>query len=245
MDIPGKVTIITGASAGIGLITARRFAAAGAKLVLVARSADKLAALAEELAGQGHDALALPADMRDAAAVGRMIEQAFEHYGRIDILINNAGQATAGAVAQVNPDDYRQIIELNLFGPLYAIQAAVPKMRQGGGGLIINISSMVTKMHIPGLAAYASTKSALNMLSDTARVELAPANIRVITVYPRLTATDFGKNSLGNQAMRQGQRGHGAPGAPGGAPTADSPELVADRILDAAQREPQEQFMDA
>jgi NAD(P)-dependent dehydrogenase (short-subunit alcohol dehydrogenase family) len=245
MDIPGKITIITGASAGIGLVTARRFAAAGAKLVLVARSADKLAALAEELAGQGHDALPLPADMRDPAAVGRMIEQAFEHYGRIDILINNAGQAAAGTVAQVSPDDYREIIELNLFGPLYAIQAAVPLMRQGGG-LIINISSMVTKMHIPGLAAYASTKSALNMLSDTARVELAPDNIRVITVYPRLTATDFGRNSLGNQTMRQGQRGHGGPsGAPAGMPTADTAEFVADRILDAAQREPAEQFMDA
>ena len=246
MDIPGKVTIITGASAGIGLITARRFAAAGAKLVLVARSADKLAALAEELAGQGREALPLPADMRDPVAVDQMIEQAAAHYGRIDILINNAGQAAAGTVAQVNPDDYRQIIELNLFGPLYAIQAAVPKMRQGGGGLIINISSMVTKMHIPGLAAYASTKSALNMLSDTARVELAPDNIRVITVYPRLTATDFGKNSLGNQWMRQGQRGHGAPsGAPAGMPTADTAEFVAERILDAAQREPADQFMDA
>jgi len=241
MDIPGKVTIITGASAGIGLTTARRFAATGAKLVLIARSADKLAALAEELRGQGHDALPLPADMRDPAAVDRMIEQAFAHYGRIDILINNAGQAAAGTVAQVRPDDYRQIIELNLFGSLYAMQAAIPKMRQGGGGLIINISSMVSKMHIPGLAAYASTKSALNMLSDTARVELAPDNIRVITVYPRLTATDFGKNSLGDPQTRQRQRAHTTTGPN----PADSPELVADRILDAAQREPPEQFMDA
>ncbi len=241
MDIPGKVTILTGASGGIGLATARRFAAAGAKIVLVARSADKLAALAEELRGQGHDALSLPADMRDPAEVHGMIEQAFEHYGRIDILINNAGQAAAGAVAQMSPDDYRQIIELNVFGPLYAMQAAVPRMRQGGGGLIINISSMVSKMHIPGLAAYASTKAALNILADTARVELASDNIRVITVYPRLTATDFGRNSLGDPSMRQRQRAHTTTGPN----PADSPELVADRILEAAQKEPAEQFMDA
>ena len=129
-----------------------------------------------------------------------MIEQVFTHYGRIDILINNAGQAAAGTVAQVSPDDYRQIIELNLFGPLYAIQAAVPKMRQGGGGLIINISSMVTKMHIPGLAAYASTKSALNMLSDTACVELAPDNIRVITVYPAAHGHRFRQEFAGGSA---------------------------------------------
>jgi NAD(P)-dependent dehydrogenase (short-subunit alcohol dehydrogenase family) len=214
VEIPGKVTIITGASAGIGLAAARRFAGAGARVVLVARSADKLSALAEELRQQGHDALPLPADMRDPVAVGQMVEQAFQRYGSIDILINNAGQAAAGTVAAVSPDDFRQIIELNVFGPLYAIQAAVPKMRQGGGGMIINVSSMVSRMHIPGLAAYASTKAALNMLSDTARVELASDNIRVITVYPRLiewpallaTATDFGRNSLGDQRMRQGQR---------------------------------------
>jgi NADP-dependent 3-hydroxy acid dehydrogenase YdfG len=238
MDIPGKVTLITGASAGIGLATARRFGAAGARLVLVARAADRLAALTDELAGQGVAALAVPADMRDPVAVGQAVERAFDHYGRIDILINNAGQAAVGTVAQVSPDDYRQIIELNLFGVLYAIQAAVPMMRQGGGGLIINISSMVTKRVIPGLAAYASTKSALNMLSDTARVELAPDNIRVITVYPGLTATDFGRNSLGSQAMRQRQRSHDGPAA-------DSAEHVAERILDAAQQEPAEQFMDA
>jgi short-subunit dehydrogenase len=237
MDISGKVTIITGASAGIGLATARRFAAAGARLALVARSAKKLDALADELRRQGHDALALPADMRDRAAVKQMVEQAFQHYGRIDILINNAGQAAAGTVAEVSLDNFLSIIELNVFGPLAAMQAAVPRMRESGGGLIINISSMVSKMHIPGLGAYAATKSALNILSDTARGELAADNIHVITVYPRLTATDFGKNSLGNQGMRQHQRA--------GAPTGDSAEYVADRILKAAQEEPPEQFMDA
>lgn len=177
--------------------------------------------------------------MRDPSAVNKMIEQTFERYGRIDILINNAGQAAAGTVAEVSDGDFRQILDLNVFGPLYAIQAVVPKMRHAGGGLIINISSMVSKMHIPGLGAYAATKSALNMLSETARVELASDNIRVVTVFPRMTATDFGKNSLGNQRVRQSQR----ESAPRNIVT-DSPEFVADKILEAARKEPAEQYMD-
>ncbi len=236
MDIQGKVVIITGASAGIGRSTAQLFAQHGAKLALAARSADKLAALVAELTAQGHTAIAIPTDVSQQAEVERLITQTFSHYGQIDVLINNAGQAAAGAVSGVSLDDYRQIIDLNIFGPLYAIQAVVPKMRQGGG-LILNISSNVTKMTIPGIGAYASTKSALNMLSATARVELAPDNIRVITVYPRQTATEFGKNARRSQQQREGQQG------PTLNPSADTPEYVAQKILEAAQNEPAEQFM--
>jgi len=240
MDVNGKVVIITGASMGIGLSAARLFAAAGAKVVLAARSADKLQALTAELQDQGLNALALTVDMCDPAAVKKMVEAAHAHYGSIDIVINNAGQACAGTVAEVNPADFQKIINLNIFGPLYAIQAVVPIMRQNGGGLIINVNSMVSKMSIPGLGTYAATKSALNMLSDTMRGELAPDNIRVISVYPRLTATDFGKNSIGNRATRQQQRSGN-----GGGMTADTPEWVAEKILGAARAEPKEQFMDA
>ena len=241
MEIKDKVVLITGASGGIGLAAARSLAAAGAKVVLVARSTEKLTQLANELRSQGHQALVVPADMRNQAEVIQMVESTVQHFGRIDVLINNAGQAASGTIADVSIDDYRQIVELNVFGPLYAMQAAIPKMRSHGGGLIINVSSMVSKMHIPGLAAYASTKSALNMLSDTARGELAPDNIRVITVYPRMTATDFGRNSLGNRQMRQQQR------ASANRPevVVDSPEFVAEKILLAVQNEPPEQFMDS
>ena len=246
MDIQGKVVIITGASMGIGRAAAHCFAKAGARLALAARSTDKLNALVDELHTAGYQAIAAPTDMRDAAAVNHMVEQTFQHYGLIDILVNNAGQAAAGTVAAVNPEHYRQIIDLNLFGPLYAIQAVVPKMRQSGGGLIINISSMVSKMKIPGLGTYASTKAALNLLSDTARVELAADNIRVITVYPRSTSTDFGANSLGDRAMRQRQREGVQAQAPGPARNivVDTAEYVAEKIVYAAQNEPAEQFMD-
>lgn len=238
MDIKGKVTIITGASAGIGLATARRFAAEGARVALVARSSDKIEVLARELRGEGLEALPVTADMRSRDSVNRMVERVHDHYKRLDILINNAGQAAAGMVADMSMEDFQKIIELNVYGPVYAIQAAVPKMREGGGGLIINVSSMVSKMQIPALGAYAATKAALNLISNTARVELASDNIRVITVYPRMTATDFGKNSLGSQRMRQRQRSN-APEV-----VIDSPEHVAGKILEAAQREVLEQFMD-
>ena len=238
MDVKGKVVVITGASAGIGLETARVFAEAGAFVVLAARSLDKLESLAKEIQAKGHEALVVPTDVSRQAEVKNLIEQAFTWKGRLDILINNAGQAAAGTVAEINPELFQKILELNVFGPMYAIQAAVPRMKQTGGGLIINISSMVSKMKIPGLGTYAATKSALNMLSDTARGELAGDNIRVTTVYPRMTATDFGKNSLGNEQQRQRQRSS----QPGYQP--DTAEYVARKILDAAQTEVPEQFMD-
>ncbi|HEY3415358.1 MAG TPA: SDR family oxidoreductase, partial [Armatimonadota bacterium] len=207
MDIQGKVVIVTGASDGIGLATAHRLAAAGAKVVLSARSQEKLEATAGELRSQGYEAVAIPADMRLKPDVDRMVEETARKFGRLDALVNNAGQAVAGDIASLDLEAFRQIIDLNVFGPVYAMQAVIPHMRGNGGGVIVNVSSMVSKMAIPGLAGYASTKAALNMLSQTARGELAPENIRVITVFPRMTATSFGKNSLGNREMRQRQRG--------------------------------------
>lgn len=245
MDVRDKVVIITGASAGIGRETAQVFAQAGAKLALVARSTDALNLLADELRQSGNtNVLAVTTDMTNPAAVQQMVEQVAQHFGRIDILINNAGQAAGGFVAEVDPEHYHQIMELNIFGPLYAIQAVVPKMRLNGGegGAIINISSNVSKMALPGIGAYASTKYALNGLSLTARNELAPENIRVIIVYPGLTATDFGKHALTTQ--KYGARvATGPDGKPRQMPTPDSAEHVARKILEAAQNEPAEQVM--
>jgi short-subunit dehydrogenase len=241
MDVSGKVTIITGASEGIGRAAAQCFAEAGAKVVLVARSRDKLEALAEELRAQQRDVFVLPTDIRDCGAVKRMIDQACDHYGRIDILINNAGQSAAGPVASIDVAHFRLIMELNVYGALYAIQAVVPKMRMGGGGVILNISSMVSKLKLPGLGTYAATKAALNLLSATARVELAAENIRVITVFPRTTATDFGKHAAGDLQMRERQRSETNWRAN---VVVDSAEYVAKKILAAAQNEPEEMYME-
>jgi NAD(P)-dependent dehydrogenase (short-subunit alcohol dehydrogenase family) len=172
------------------------------------------------------------------AQVQALIDQAYERFGRIDIVINNAGQAAVGTVATINPDLYRQIIELNLFGPLHTMQAVVPKMQAQGGGVIINISSNVSKMAIPGIGAYASTKYALNGLSLTARNELAVDNIRVVLFHPGRTSTDFGQNALVEETMRNWHPGGNQP-----MPEPDSAEAVAHKILEAAITEPAEMGM--
>jgi NADP-dependent 3-hydroxy acid dehydrogenase YdfG len=237
MQVSGSITIITGASAGIGLATARLFAAQGARVALASRSAQTLKTLAGELP----DSFAIPTDMRDGASIKQMVEAVHRHYGRIDLLINNAGQALYSPVEQVNLDDYRQIMELNVYGPLLAMQAVIPAMREQGGGMILNISSNVSKMYIPGLAAYASTKYALNALTLTARAELANDNIRVSVMHPGLTATDFGRNAISSQ----GRNPSGGPAGPRrpGMPTPDSPENVAAKILEAVQTEAAETSM--
>jgi NADP-dependent 3-hydroxy acid dehydrogenase YdfG len=239
MQIQGKVAIVTGASGGIGLATARKLAAAGAKLTLAARSKDKLEALSRELAAAGAEVLVVVTDMRDRAQVQRMVEETEKRFGRVDILVNNAGQGMAGLVEKADMDDFQRLFELNVLGPVLAIQAVVPLMEKSRGGMIVNVSSMVSKMHINGLSMYASTKSALNMISDTARAELADRSIKVSIVFPRMTATDFGKNSIGNSELRRQQRDTGARTIP-----VDPADLVAEKIVHAIESEVEEQYMD-
>jgi short-subunit dehydrogenase len=177
--------------------------------------------------------------MRDPLEVKAMVQEAKKRFGVVDILINNAGQAAAGFVADVALSDFRQIVELNVYGPLLATQAVIPLMRETGAGVIVNMSFMVSKLHIPGLGAYAATKAALNLLSETARFELESEGIKVITVFPRTTATDFGKNSIGNQALRQRQRSHASGSVP-----VDQPEAVAKKVVQAITEELAEQYID-
>lgn len=243
MEIQGRVVVITGASAGLGEATARFFASEGARVALAARSANKLGRLAEELPG----ALAVPTDLRDAASISRMVAEVHARCGRIDVLINNAGQGMIGPLEHVAVEQYRQLMDLNLYGPLLAMQAVIPIMRAQGGGLILNISTPLTKlpMYIPGLGAYTSTKAALNVITLTARAELAADNIRVGVVYPGLLATDFGAHALVTEPAQPA----GAAGAPGshlaGAPPRERPEAVAALILEAVRREPAEHYATA
>jgi NADP-dependent 3-hydroxy acid dehydrogenase YdfG len=240
MDIQNKVVIITGASEGIGEATAKLFAVQGAKVVLVARSADKLNAVKDAITAAGGTAIAIPTDMRDQTAVRSMVESAHSQFGQVDMLINNAGQSVYAPVEHIDAAQYQQIIELNLFGVLYAMQSVIPIMRAQGGGVIINISSNVSKMAIPNIGAYASTKYALNGLTLTARAELTADNIRVCLMHPGRTATDFGKNAL---ISHPDGRPTMPPGSGAGMPPVDSAEMVAAKILEAAQNEPAEQLM--
>jgi short-subunit dehydrogenase len=223
MDISGKVIVLTGASEGIGLATAKALDGLGAKLVLAARSADKLEAAARDLS----DAIAVPTDMRDPDAIKGLIQAAQDRYGRVDALVNNAGQGMIGPLETIDIDDYQAIIELNVYGPLRAMQAVIPLMREQGGGTIVNVSSNVSKNYFPSLSAYASTKYALNCLSLTARTELEPDHIVVSVVHPGLTATGFSENS----------RVHATGDWRGGRqmPQADPPEAVAEKIVQAIE----------
>jgi short-subunit dehydrogenase len=235
MDIAGKVVLITGASGGIGLSTARLFAQKGAKVALAARSTEKLQKIVAELP----DAIAIPTDMRDENAIEHMVEQTRQHYGRIDVLINNAGQGLHTPVEKMDIAQYRSVFELNVVGVIVAMQAVIPLMREQGGGLIINISSGTSKIPIERMrfvGPYASTKYALNALSLIARSELAQDNIRVGVVYPGVTATDFAQNSANGPRE--------TPNRPGTMPV-DSPEYVAEKILQAVNSEEAEVYADS
>jgi short-subunit dehydrogenase len=219
MQIKDKIAIVTGASAGIGLALARELSKRGAKVVLSARSTEKLNQLEREILGS----FAVPADMHKPDDVRGLIHRAHEKFGRIDILVNNAGQGLRAAVETINLDDYRAIMDLNVFSVLLAMQEAIPIMRKQGGGTILNVSSMVSKNYFPTLGAYASTKYALNALSLTARQELASDKIVVSVFHPKMTATEFGQNSRGEKYVSSA-------GRPGMA--VDTAEQVAEKIAE-------------
>jgi short-subunit dehydrogenase len=219
MQIKDKIAIVTGASAGIGLALARELSKRGAKVVLSARSTEKLNQLEREILGS----FAVPADMHKPDEVRSLIHRAHEKFGRIDILVNNAGQGLRAAVETINLDDYRAIMDLNVFSVLLAMQEAIPIMRKQGGGTIVNVSSMVSKNYFPTLGAYASTKYALNALSLTARQELASDKIVVSVFHPKMTATEFGQNSRGEKYVSSA-------GRPGMA--VDTAEQVAEKIAE-------------
>jgi len=142
MDIKDKVVIVTGASMGIGEATARALAREGALVVLAARSEEALEKLADELPRS----LVVRTDMMREADITNLVQKTMDEFGRVDVLVNNAGQGLYGAVENVNIDDYRKIFELNVIGPLRAMHAVIPIMRKQGGGSIVNISSLVSKI---------------------------------------------------------------------------------------------------
>jgi short-subunit dehydrogenase len=187
--IAGKVIIITGASSGIGRAAAVALGREGAKLVLVARREGRLKELEREIQG---DTLVLSLDLRDKQQVQQMIQRTVSRYGRIDILINNAGFGFQGSVESTPPDVVREIFDLNFDAALLACQLAIPIMRNQGAGHIINVSSTVGRRAIPLSGIYCATKFALNGISEALRIEMKDSNIDVSIVSPAATKTEFG-----------------------------------------------------
>ncbi len=175
-----KVVIITGAAGGIGEAAARRLAADGMRLVLGDCRVERLAALAEELPG---GVVYVHADVSNRQDVERLAAEAMHHFGRIDVLVNNAGIATLAPLEAGNPEDWDRMIDVNLKGTLFAIKAVLPIMLRQNSGHIINVSSIAGRVAVPGAAVYGATKAALDALSEGLRKETA-GRIKVTVLAP-------------------------------------------------------------
>jgi NAD(P)-dependent dehydrogenase (short-subunit alcohol dehydrogenase family) len=216
VDVDGSICIVTGASSGIGAATARLLGRSGARVVLAARRAGRLDALAAEVPGS----LAVPTDVTVPEQVRRLVARTTDAYGKVDVLVNNAGQGLHVPLEELDPTDLRAVFDLNVVAPLMCMQAVLPVMRGESGGSIVNVSSATTLRVFPGLGGYAATKAALNMLSRVARLELAGAGVTVSVVYPSVTATEF------HDRLRAGHMAAGARTM-----VADPPELAAEAIV--------------
>ena len=211
MQIKDSVVIVTGASAGIGRATAVALANLGATVVVTARRTERLQALAEEMAGSHGRIHSLPGNIQDEAFCHQLVEETVERYGRLDVLINNAGLGHKSRIAEMPAADIRTIFDTNVMGLLYAIQAAVPQMKQQGGGQIINVSSIIGQRPIPYGGIYTASKTAVNAISRSLRMELRPYNIKVTIVYPGRTQTEFGAALLGQKGANPSAFGRTSP----------------------------------
>jgi short-subunit dehydrogenase len=231
MEIAGKVVLITGASEGIGRATAEVFGREGSKLALASRSEEKLTVLARGM----KDVLIVPTDIARPEEVRRMVRAAHRHFGRLDVLINNAGQGMYRPIEKISLGEMQHLIEVNLYGPLVAMQEAIPIMRAQGGGAIVNVSSIVSKSALPLVGGYAATKYALNAITLTARNELAEDGIVVSVVLPKATATGFPQHAIHTEATLKAVRGN--------LRAVDSPQEVAEKILEAVKSGVAEQYV--
>ena len=190
-NIHGKVVVITGASSGLGEATARLLSAQGATIVLGARRVERLQALANELNRSGGKAIALQTDVTDADQVKRLVDAAVQTYGRIDVMLNNAGLMPHSPLERLKIDDWNHTIDVNLKGVLYGIAAALPYMKEQQAGHIINVSSVAGHKVRPGSAVYAATKAAVLMISEGLRQEVKPYHIRTTVISPGAVATEL------------------------------------------------------
>jgi NAD(P)-dependent dehydrogenase (short-subunit alcohol dehydrogenase family) len=179
-----KVVLITGGSRGLGLVLARHICAQGGSVALIARDPEELARAKADLAPRGGAVLTVQCDLLDAAQIGAAVHQVIDRFGKIDILINNAGIIEVGPLEHMTREDFERAMQLHFWAAYELVSQTVPEMRTRGGGRIVNISSIGGKVAVPHLAPYSVSKFALTGFSDAIRTELARDNIRVTTVAP-------------------------------------------------------------
>jgi len=215
------VVAITGASAGIGRATALALARRGSSLALCARREDVLDAVGEEVRRLGGQALVVAADVSHEADMNRFVARTVEHFGRLDVMICNAGFGIYGTIDQIAAADMRRLIDVNYMGTYHAARAALPVFRRQAAGHVVIVSSIVGKRGVPYVGAYAATKFAQVGLAECLRAELVGTDIHVTVVYPISTETEF------FQVMTR-ESGH---------PTrAAGPRQSAERVADAIAR---------
>lgn len=189
--IKDKVVVITGASSGLGEAAARLLSAQGSSVVLGARRANRIQSIAEELTAIGGKALAITTDVTHYDQVKRLVDAAVQMYGRIDVMINNAGLMPHSPLERLKIDDWNRTIDVNIKGVLYGIAAALPYMKQQKSGHFINVSSVAGHKVTPAGAVYAATKHAVRALSEGLRQEVKPYNIRTTVISPGAVATEL------------------------------------------------------
>jgi NADP-dependent 3-hydroxy acid dehydrogenase YdfG len=190
-DLSGWAVAITGASSGIGEATAVACARAGAAVALAARREERIAALAQRIEEEGGRAVALATDVTDERQARAFVERAYEHLGRLDALVNNAGVMLLGPVEGADTEQWRRMIGVNVFGTLYCTHAALPVMRAQGRGHIVNVSSVAGRRASLGAAVYNLTKFGVTGFSEALRQEALHSNIRVTVIEPGAVETEL------------------------------------------------------
>jgi NAD(P)-dependent dehydrogenase (short-subunit alcohol dehydrogenase family) len=194
--VAGKVAVITGAASGLGAESARRLAREGAAVVLTDLAAEAGEALAEAIGGTGARAVFIPHDVVDEAQWAGVVQTALERFGRIDVLVNSAGVAGGEPLMEMSLEAWRRVLSINLDGTFLGMRAVGPAMAKGGGGSIINLSSILGKVGQPGAGAYCASKGGVLMLTKAAALEWAVAGIRVNSVHPGYIDTPMVQGAL-------------------------------------------------
>ncbi|QAY75983.1 SDR family oxidoreductase [Sphingosinicella sp. BN140058] len=202
-----KVILVTGASSGIGAGIARELGAAGAKLVLGARRTDLLEALAAEIGSEGGDALVRPLDVTDRVSVAAFADAARERFGRIDVIVNNAGVMPLSPMASLKVDEWDRMVDVNIKGVLYGIAAVLPEMTARGSGHIINMASIGALSVVPTAAVYCGTKYAVRAISEGLRQE--NDRIRVTCIYPGVVESELA-NTITDPTAAEAMRSYRA-----------------------------------
>lgn len=203
MDYKGKTAVVTGGTRGIGRAIAEALAREGLNVCVGARSLDEVQQTVRELEGLGVSATGAACDVRVGEECDALISHAVEELGGVDVLVNNAGIGLFKSVEETTPEEFRAVLETNLFGVFHCCRAAIPELKRRGGGYIINVSSLAGANPHPRMAAYNASKFALNGFSEALMQEVRHDNIKVSYVMPGSVNTEFGGDEISDERAWQ------------------------------------------